>query len=297
MAPGQRVHQARHHLPQRLPLTRRPIRRFGVEEGACHHRHRRADGAGSVVEKHRTGVGAAAASPMAPRRPCQPKTVCVPFMVTDGDSYRMRQARARRSHPEQDLINPRGGDFYLASSGDKLDRRQGSTEVTAASGMPSRIKTGIARLSRTPAVPDGPAAMTSAKFPVGRCGRGLRLPPACRRSRQGSDQYRRTSTWGGPDRRPGYRPGTTRVRCARQKRDPQAMTSEALNSGSPPRLGDRPDGADLGLRDQRGRPMEHRCQRPGRCPSLSSRGTTSPVAGPGGAQRRRPPATARKEPE
>jgi DNA replication protein len=32
-------------------------------------------------------------------------------VVTDGDSYRMRQARARRNHPEQDLINPRGGDF------------------------------------------------------------------------------------------------------------------------------------------------------------------------------------------
>ena len=41
-------------------------------------------------------------------------------VVTDGDSYRMRQARAtRRNHPEQDLINPRGGDFYLATSGDR----------------------------------------------------------------------------------------------------------------------------------------------------------------------------------
>jgi hypothetical protein len=28
-----------------------------------------------------------------PRR-CQLKTVCVPFMGTDGDSYRMREARA-----------------------------------------------------------------------------------------------------------------------------------------------------------------------------------------------------------
>ena len=45
----------------------------------------------------------------------------------------------------------------------------GSTEVTAASGMPSRIKTGITRLSRTPAMPDGPAAITSAEIPVGRC--------------------------------------------------------------------------------------------------------------------------------
>jgi len=41
----------------------------------------------------------------------------------------------------------------------------GSTEVTAASGMPGRIKTGITRLSRTPAMPDGPAAMASAETP------------------------------------------------------------------------------------------------------------------------------------
>ena len=41
-------------------------------------------------------------------------------VVTDGDSYRMREARAKgRNHLEQDLINPRGGDFYLATSGDK----------------------------------------------------------------------------------------------------------------------------------------------------------------------------------
>ena len=33
--------------------------------------------------------------PMAPRHPCQPKTVCVPFMITAGDSYRMREARAK----------------------------------------------------------------------------------------------------------------------------------------------------------------------------------------------------------
>jgi hypothetical protein len=26
---------------------------------------------------------------------CQPKTVCVPLVTTDGESYRMRQARQR----------------------------------------------------------------------------------------------------------------------------------------------------------------------------------------------------------
>jgi len=31
----------------------------------------------------------------------------------------------------------------------------------------------------------------------------------------------RTSTRGGLDRRPGHRPGTTRVRCTRQKGDPE----------------------------------------------------------------------------
>jgi hypothetical protein len=33
-------------------------------------------------------------------------------VVTDGDSYRLREANAKeRNHPEHDLINPRGGDF------------------------------------------------------------------------------------------------------------------------------------------------------------------------------------------
>jgi hypothetical protein len=32
-------------------------------------------------------------------------------VVTDGDSYRMREAQGqRRNHPEKDLINPRDGD-------------------------------------------------------------------------------------------------------------------------------------------------------------------------------------------
>jgi hypothetical protein len=39
-------------------------------------------------------------------------------VVTNGDSYRMRGARAKETPPEEALISPRGGDFHLATSGD-----------------------------------------------------------------------------------------------------------------------------------------------------------------------------------
>jgi hypothetical protein len=40
-------------------------------------------------------------------------------VVTNGDSYRMREARAKGgTTPEKELTNPRGGDFHLATSGD-----------------------------------------------------------------------------------------------------------------------------------------------------------------------------------
>ena len=46
--------------------------------------------------------------------------LCVPQVVTDGDSYRMREARAKGgTTPEEELTNPRGRDFYLATSGDR----------------------------------------------------------------------------------------------------------------------------------------------------------------------------------
>ena len=48
-------------------------------------------------------------------------------VVTDGESYRMREARTRQpGGAKKPLINPRGGDFYLATSGDHnlaVDRR------------------------------------------------------------------------------------------------------------------------------------------------------------------------------
>ena len=41
-------------------------------------------------------------------------------VVTDGESYRMREARTRQpGGATQQLINPRGGDFHLATSGDR----------------------------------------------------------------------------------------------------------------------------------------------------------------------------------
>jgi DNA replication protein DnaC len=40
-------------------------------------------------------------------------------VVTEGDSYRMREAKAKGDiATKQELINPKGGDFYLATSGD-----------------------------------------------------------------------------------------------------------------------------------------------------------------------------------
>jgi hypothetical protein len=40
-------------------------------------------------------------------------------VVTSGDSYRMRQARAKGGTTlKSELTNPRGGDFYLATTGD-----------------------------------------------------------------------------------------------------------------------------------------------------------------------------------
>jgi hypothetical protein len=47
-------------------------------------------------------------------------------VVTDGDSYCMREARAEEEPPEEELTNPKGGDFYLAT-GDRnvSDRKDG----------------------------------------------------------------------------------------------------------------------------------------------------------------------------
>ena len=56
-------------------------------------------------------------------------------VVTDGDSYRMRQARARKGTTlNKHLINPRGGDFDLATSGDRnlaVDNLASAQRVTA----------------------------------------------------------------------------------------------------------------------------------------------------------------------
>ena len=41
-------------------------------------------------------------------------------VVTDGDSYRMREARAKGgTRTKKNSTNPRGGDFHLATSGDR----------------------------------------------------------------------------------------------------------------------------------------------------------------------------------
>ena len=91
-------------------------------------------------------------------------------VVTDGDSYRMREARAkRRNHPEQDLINPRGGDFYLATSGDHnlaVDSRgilrAGSCRPVAWSAWPRRSATRSATSTWTGSWPAGASAQSRA---------------------------------------------------------------------------------------------------------------------------------------
>ena len=103
-------------------------------------------------------------------------------VVTDGESYRMREARTRQpGGARQTLINPRGGDFYLATSGDRnlaVDRGA----LLRHPHRPRRRSDGLGCLLRR----QNPTATRSTS--TSRC-RGVRCPRVAvgrgRRSRRG----------------------------------------------------------------------------------------------------------------
>ncbi len=89
---------------------------------------------------------------------------------------------------------PPGPAFRQRGTGGRRATAPGSTEVAAASGVPARpYQDGHDVTFTDPAMPDGPAAMTSAEVPrrpLPTEGYNLDMLAGSRRSRQAADQYR-----------------------------------------------------------------------------------------------------------